>query len=249
MKEVQSFLPYIQVSVSIGTLILTPLFSALVVRYQLARNQSYWKEQQRHLRDQEQFKIRIEQFQRTVGCANRFYDRLVSHHIFISCRYLSLVLSDALRSSNPEAAKYYRQEYEDFRQKAAQSYLDIRELSVQLTEQAALLRVFFGDEVSDALARFRDKGNTAINPAMSDAEMLERFNTLVNQGTTADDAKRIIEQEYDARQNTVYPKSELQLFISIIVKCVDTQKIDEQQYNTSKRKRGLVARLGLVRQK
>ncbi len=111
-----------------------------------------------------------------------------------------------------------QKEYESFRQRASQSYFDVRELSIQLSEQIAVLRVFFGEDVSLALMAVRDKGNSVINAPMPSADIRTRVHALLMDGKSPDLTLKMISAECDLAQETHYPKAELLTFFEKITK-------------------------------
>jgi hypothetical protein len=83
MDESKSKFIYIQIVISILTLLLTPIFSALLTSYQLSRSQDYWIQQQGLLRSQEVYKTKIDLFQKSTGLVNSFNDAINNHNVSV----------------------------------------------------------------------------------------------------------------------------------------------------------------------
>jgi hypothetical protein len=214
----------LQIAISLATLILTPISSWLVVRYQLAKNQSYWTEQQRTLRGKELFSIDVTLLERSVGLINRFNDKLLMHHIFINGRDIAAALSDILQTSDPKKAAYFRTEHNDFRKKSAQSFLETRELSIQITELTASATVFFGPLVARSMTEIRLKGDAILDKEMSpkDVESIVRAKYGSNH-----DLERLsadLSTDLDAKFEQIRPVKETFAFFKIITDAV-AQKV------------------------
>jgi hypothetical protein len=218
MDDSKTILLYMQVAISVATLVLTPIFSALVVSYQLSRNQSYWKEQQRYLKESEAFKTEIDLFRRAVGVANRLHEKLVNHQIYASSRDLALAFAQELAQSDAAAAQKYQQQFEEYRKTAAQSYLDFRELSIETRQEAASLNIFFSEDISESLTAIADKANAGLAAGLPVGDIRARLRQQVQQGVPTDAAQATIQQEIENRQEIGRPKVELLSFLEKISK-------------------------------
>lgn len=200
--------PSTQLVLSVVTLLLTPFLSALVVAYQLSKDHSYWKKQQQYLRDKERFELRVDLLKRASSLLNRSNDTLIQHHIYTSSRDLGLALAKALNPSDKESAAYYQSEYESFRTKASESYLEWRALSSQLSELAAESSVYFSLEIGQKIITFRDKGNAAIASPLSATEIHGRLVDALRSTQDVEASKALVAREYDSKTESRRPVEE-----------------------------------------
>jgi hypothetical protein len=153
-----------QLAVSLLTLIATPALSAAVVAYQLSRGHVYWAKEQEILQSRELYKLRADLLRRTASLLSEATDRSINHHVFTSSRDIASVLAIQLQKSNRAAAPEMQEQFAAFREKVAQSYVEARKLSLQITELAAESLAYLDDSVSKSLVEFRTRFNAALDP-------------------------------------------------------------------------------------
>lgn len=97
--------------VSIGALIFTPIVSWMLINYQLKKNQLYWIEQQKILKNIELSKIKTSIYREIVELVNEINDVILNHYIYMSNRDISMILRSFLKKDFPEEALFYSEQY------------------------------------------------------------------------------------------------------------------------------------------
>lgn len=206
--------------IPLATIILTPGLSFWVIRYELRRGHDFWVKQFEYEKKHEEFKLKVDLLQSASNLVGRFNDLIVHHHIYASSRDTALALRGALSTDQPEVAKYYGDEYESHRSKAADSYLKYRAASIELSSLGAVLGVYFGQEVTKLAHAVRDKGSIAVKPPRSPGEIAEELQATVAAGLSIEEAKDAIAQDYDSRCQAHRPIAETEALLQAVYTAV-----------------------------
>lgn len=182
--------------ISIATLTLTPLLSALVIRYQLSEGHGYWRSQQNYLREKERFGLRVNLLKRSTSVMNKCHDLVTHHHIYASSRDTAIALASAI---DPQTSAYYKEEYERFRSKAAESYLESRLLSSQISEIAVEASVYFNIGIRQHIIEYREKFKAAMAPPLSAEKVKEIVTEELAATANPNDARDKVAQIYDSK--------------------------------------------------
>jgi len=184
-----------------------------------------WREQQKLLWLREECKLKIKVFKRSTRLINKFNDKIVNHQIYASSRDIALALSETKQSLGKEVRDFYRGEYESFRGKAEGSYLEFRDLSFELGELAALLAVYFDKKLYELVLEIRNKGNQAVQPAITQSQIVANIEAALAHGMDVNSAKMIVGKEYDVAYDKLIPKQESHEFFEIIKKVAENARV------------------------
>lgn len=206
--------PSTQLILSVVTLLLTPLLSALVVSYQLSKGHSYWTKQQEHLQKKERFELKVEVLKRATSLLNISNDILIQHQIYASSRDIALAFSRLLLQANPNKSKYFEGEYNSFRVKTADSYLEYRNISSQLSELSAEVLAYFGAKVSQEINNYRASCGEAIKQPFSVDQLQEMLKEIVDKTNDLEAAKNAVSNIYDAKTEETRPIKEQQAILT-----------------------------------
>ena len=175
-----------------------------------------WQEQQKLLWFQEECKLKIDIFKKSVVIVNKFNDKIVNHQIYSSSRDMALAFSEMKQSLDQSARDYYRSEYESFRIKAEASFLDFRAISTELSELSALLAIYFDPSLHELALEIRDKGNLAMKSQFTPIQIAEKINEVFAQNHDLNVTKTLVGAIYDKTYEALIPNREAQSFLEKI---------------------------------
>ncbi len=206
-----------EILISFLTLILTPIFSALVVHYQLKKSQFYWKKQQKFINKLELNRLKISTYREAVELVNELNNVILNHHIYASNRDLSWALSILLKDISPKDAEFFSEQFDVQKVNAENSYLNMRQLSLKVSGLGVNLKVYFDKELFDLFIELYNKFKLAQNPIISKEEVVLKLKQLIEKTGNWIDAKRIFTEEYDDLMERKRPINETNVFLTEIM--------------------------------
>jgi len=213
-----------EILISILTLILTPLFSALIVSYQLKKSQFYWKKQQKFMNRIELDRLKIKSYRETVELVNELNDAILNHHIYASNRDMTMALSNILKDISPIDAQYFSEQFDIQKLNAENSYLRMRQLSVRFSGLGVNIKIYFDPEIFDIFSILYDKLKTAQNSVMTKEEVALQLNQLVIEHNDWIKAKQIFTELYDNKSEIQRPTIETNIFLTELMRQFDKIK-------------------------
>ena len=218
MTKEQNQIIYIQIAISVATLILTPIFSALVVHYQLSKSQDYWKKQQSYLMEKELYSLKADIYSEAVMKINLLNDSITNHQIVSTSREMALILANYLKDKSPEKAKYFDEQYREYRKKTADSYIEMRNKSIVVSSLGAKIKVFFNEEIFKLFIDYRKKAKLAEKNIYSDKEIKNIFLELLQKHGSWQKAKDEIDQLCDQKIDSLAPINETTELLNLMMK-------------------------------
>lgn len=185
-----------------------------------------WFQQQKISWKKEEFILKIELFKKAIEVTNKYQDQLLNHQILLSSRDIALAITEAELPLTIEGRQYYRNEYEDYRKKTADSYIACRETGREISVVAGTLSVFFPKEISELLLAVRDAGKPALNYSMKKNEIHEILLSNFQATQDLDLAKNLTGEAYDQRYRI--PNKEAAHFLETIRLIVATESTPYQ---------------------
>jgi hypothetical protein len=213
-----------EILISVLTLILTPIFSALIVYYQLRKSQFYWKKQQKFMNKMEFDRLRISTYRETVELINELNDAILNHHIYASNRDMTMALANILKDISPIDAKYFSEQFVVQKLNAENSYLKMRQLSVRFSGLGVNIKVYFDQDIFNLFLELQNKLKAAQNPVMSKENVAIDLNSLVVEQGDWIRAKQIFTEQYDAKSEKQRPISETNAFLTEMMRQFDKIK-------------------------
>jgi hypothetical protein len=206
-----------EILISFLTLILTPIFSALVVHCQLKKSHFYWKKQQNFINKLELNRLKISTYRETVELVNELNNAILNHHIYASNRDLNWALSILLKDISPKDAEFFSEQFDVQKVNAENSYLNMRQLSIKVSGLGVNLKVYFDKELFDLFLELHNKFKLAQNPIISKEEVVLKLKQLIEKNGNWIDAKRIFTEEYDDLMEGKRPINETNVFLTEIM--------------------------------
>ncbi len=213
-----------QILISILTLILTPIFSALIVHYQLKKSQFYWKKQQKFINKLELNKLRIETYREVVHLLNELNNVILNHHIYASNRDMTLALSSLLKEISPNDANDFSAQFKTQKNNAENSYLKMREISNRFSGLGVNIKVYFDEDLFNLFLNLHSKIKKAQGAVMTQSEISFMLKDLIEKSNNWIDAKRIFTEKYDNLSEKKRPIVETEMFLTEIMKRFEKKK-------------------------
>jgi hypothetical protein len=194
----------IQVVISVLTLILTPLFSAIIVNYQLKKSQTYWEKQQGFLKDLEIDKLKSSTYRESVVSTNKLNDKILYHHVFASNRDIFLALYNVLKDDYPKESNHFLNLFNTAKTVAEKSFLDMRDSSIFYSGIGVNIRLYFNEEIFDKYSALQIKFKSLQENVILLSGLEKRANGLIANGIVIDNLKAklsdIYFKEYEKRK-------------------------------------------------
>ncbi|OLO12602.1 hypothetical protein BTW10_03830 [Chromohalobacter japonicus] len=182
-----------------------------------------WQNQQKLVWFQEEYKVKVNLFERSALLVNNFNDKIVHHQIYASSRDIALGISEL--DINESEKDFFRGEYHTHREKAESSYLAFRETSLEMNQLAALLSVYFGDDLYHIILNIRNRGNEAIKKPLDKESIKELLQDELARSGLTDKAKDYAAEKYDSLWQPRRPARETHEFFESIKR----QMVDERE--------------------
>jgi hypothetical protein len=194
----------IQLVISGLTLIFTPLFSALIVNYQLKKSQTYWQKQQGFLIDLEIDKLKASTYRESVVNTNKLSNKILHHHIFASDRDICLALSNVLKDDHPKESNVFLDLFKTVKTVAEGSFLDMRESSTFYSGIGVNIRLYFNEEIFMKWSALQIKFKSIQGNVIPLSELEKTSRNLISKGINVDNLKDklsdIYFEEYDKQK-------------------------------------------------
>ncbi|UII25367.1 hypothetical protein LVD15_18965 [Fulvivirga maritima] len=194
----------IQLIISCLTLILTPLFSALIVNYRLKKSHTYWEKQQGFLKDLEIDKLKASTYRESVVSTNKLNDKILHHHIYASKRDILQALSNVLKANNPNESDTFLRLFETAKTTAEESYLNMREASIFYSGIGVSIRLYFSEEIFKKYSALQIKFKTLQNNLISISKLEKIALDLISKEVSVEDLQEklrgIYFEEYDRQK-------------------------------------------------
>lgn len=182
-----------------------------------------WQDQQKLVWFQEEYKVKVDLFERSASLVNSFNDKIVHHQIYASSRDIALALSEL--DIDESEKKFFRNEYHSYREKAEISYLAFRETSLEMNQLAALLSIYFGDGLYQIILSIRNRGNEAIKKLLDNEKIKDLLQEELARSKLTDKAKDYAAEKYDSLWQPLRPARETHNFFESIKR----QMVDERK--------------------
>lgn len=210
-----------QLIVSILTLILTPIFTVLIVNYRLKKRQTYWKTQQNYLKTIEINRLKIETYREAVELINEMNNLILKHQIYASNRDVSSALSNLLKNISPKDAKSFSDQFDVQKSNAESSYLEMRELSAKISGLGVRFKVYFDQEIFDLFTELKTKIKIVQQNILSREEVTAKLSKLIEEKDNWREAKKAFDKFYDSKLESVRPVEETNKFLDKLMEHFD----------------------------
>ena len=207
----------LQLIISGLTLILTPLFSALIVNFQLKKNHLYWEKQQNILQDLEIDKLKASTYRESVESTNKLNDKILHHHIYASNRDIFLALSNILKESSPNDSIQYLNQFNIQKTNAENSYLDMREGSILFSGIGVNIRLYFDEEIFKKYSLLQKKFKTAQQNIISVSDLENIALDLISKGTEVNNLKEKLSDIYFEKFDKEKPENQIHQFLDALM--------------------------------
>jgi hypothetical protein len=168
---------------------LTPLFSAIIVNYQLKKSHPYWEKQQGFLKDLEIGKLKSSTYRESVVCTNTLNDKILCHHIFASDRDIFIALSNVLRDNYPKESNDFLDLFNRAKTAAEGSFLDMRESSIFYSGIGVNIRVYFDEEIFIKWSALQMKFKSMQGTIIPLSELKKTSRDLISKGINVENLK------------------------------------------------------------
>jgi hypothetical protein len=179
----------IQLVISGLTLIFTPLFSALIVNYQLKKSHIYWEKQQGFLKGLEIDKLKSSTYRESVVSTNKLNDKILHHHIFASNRDIFLALSKVLKNNYADESNHFLNLFNTAKTVAEKSYLDMRDSSIFYSGIGVNIRLYFNEEIFDKYSALQIKFKSIQENIIPLSELEKTSRDLISKGINVENLK------------------------------------------------------------
>lgn len=207
----------IQLIISGLTLILTPLFSALIVNFQLKKSHSYWKKQQDFIKDLEIDKLKASTYRESVVSTNKLNDKILHHHIYASNRDIFLALSNILKANNPNESNRFLRLFETGKVTAEKSYINMREASIFYSGIGVNIRLYFDEEIFKKYSALQIKFKSLQNNLISIFNLEKIALDLISKGINVVDLKEKLSDKYFEEYDKQKCDNEIHRFLDALM--------------------------------
>ncbi|MDB5984061.1 MAG: hypothetical protein JWQ69_5076 [Pseudomonas sp.] len=176
-----------------------------------------WREQQAHLWQREEIKLKIDTFKKAVVTVAKLNNLILKHQMLSSSRELALAAAGVAKSENDDDMhKLHWNMYLQYRDKAELSYVAFRDVIVEIGELFALFSVYFNTEMSDSLQRILILAHGAIGLKMTSDQFYARLKLEYHDCQDMDIAREKVGAYYDQLCGGQVPTAESNKFFDLL---------------------------------
>jgi hypothetical protein len=186
----------IQLVISGLTLIFTPLFSAIIVYYQLKKSQAYWEKQQDFLKDLEIDKLKASTYRESVVNTNKLGNKILQHHVFASDRDICSALYNVLKDDYPKESNIFSALFNRAKTVAEGSFLDMRDSSIFYSGIGVNIRLYFDEELFIKWSALQIKFKSIQGNIMTLSELEKTSRDLISKGINVENLKDKLSEIY-----------------------------------------------------
>ena len=198
-----------QVGLALLTMIVTPVASAFVVRYQIRCAQKTWLDQQRLIYRKEVFEKRSAMIDEAAGVFARAQNTQLNMQSYQFSRDLAEAVYGVLYGQNDPDASIYLANCDSYMAKAREEYLAYQEALVLAKKLAYSARVFFSDEVAKKIAVINSiLMSQAGQPIVSAEHLRQQTAAGVSLGQSVSAIQTALGEEFNKARKDTFPSRE-----------------------------------------
>ena len=210
-------------AMSILTLIVTPIASSLVVRYQLRESHSWWLSQQTYLQEKERIQRKFDLYERTALVLARLNGLLMDQQVFLSSRNECVYMLKDCPAKEQVNTQFVISERDRYNKQIFDQNEKIREKTAELQQAAFLGRAYFGPVFEREATVLIASLKAAKQEVVPLDEVVRICNAEISQGKTLDEARKTLGAVFDERWDKVDLKERIASFLEVIYRDITGQ--------------------------
>lgn len=193
-----------------------------------------WQTQQRYLQMQEEAKLKVEVFKKTVVDVAKLTELINNYQVHaVDSQIKSAIAEIAFEKDDKEVYKESWGMHLEQKEKAAKLYSSFRELIVELGGAFALFSIYFEPALTDSLHRIIMMAHGAIELKMSPAEFRKRLEDECNKGLDLNAVRENVGRHYDTLCDVSLITAENNRFFQLMKSHIKLAGSESSAFNNS----------------
>lgn len=216
-----------QITISLLTLLITPIASGFVVYYQLDKSHSYWLKQQIFLQSQESTERRFNLYENCALELGQLKSLLLDQQIFLHSKNECEFLLYNLKKPNTVNVDYVKKEHERYRSLIFETNEKIGKTLSKIGAYNYLGKAYFGDDYEKEALKLLKAIRIARKQVFPSAELIDFGNKNIDAGKSIDVTRETMGKMFDSRWESLHLNDSISVFLNFIF-----EKLNKKMHNT-----------------
>jgi len=186
-----------QLIISVATLIVTPLASALVVNFQLQKSHSFWMTQQRYIQAKEFAKRKFDLYEGMASALARLEGLALAQQVYLFSRNKCLYGME--RCSDKGEADIYKSQHSRYVNLITVQYEKIEDQKAEITKMSFLWRLYFGERFEEQILALVSDIKHITTPVIDMDETVSLCDKQIQEGKTIKQSFDLLDPIFDKR--------------------------------------------------
>jgi hypothetical protein len=215
---------YVQLSLSVATLILTPIASAVVIRHQMKKSHDWWLQQQEYLEEKEITKRRFDLYETIVSCVTRLITLELDQQVFIFSRNKCEYVLHHCPKEHQTNMQFIEGEYHRYNGLIIQQNSLLREAKSQFQTNAFVALAYYGADFQALSSSLMPTIKSASDQLIPLSEIIEIINDGLKRNLSLNVSQSLLDPIFDQRWDDINYNGAVAAFLAGLFKLLPVPK-------------------------